>query len=212
MSDEHNNHNNNNNNNLTLKLHKLDYPTLLNHALIYSDMYLQIKYKPYFLSHVLYGCRPQVFALTPVLQEQGYAIYRLKGWFTIIPSLKKLDNKTLNTFKTYYLNHFRNFLLKNNIIILDKYNQLPARKALMTFTLNNQSKLQQYNLNIDVLDNFLFSHKGKKVITQYYVNDINAFINTIKNFEQFMSNELQTWRKGREIILIYANELNKQLL
>ncbi|MEM4324103.1 MAG: hypothetical protein QXO37_09625 [Candidatus Nitrosocaldaceae archaeon] len=103
-------------------------------------------------------------------------------------------------------------MLKNNIIILDKYNQLPARKALMTFTLNNQSKLQQYNLNIDVLDNFLFSHKGKKVITQYYVNDINAFINTIKNFEQFMSNELQTWRKGRDIMQIYANELNKQLI
>lgn len=195
-----------------IKLHKLDYPALLNHALIYSDMYLHIKYKAYFLCHVLYGNRPQVFALDPVITEQGYAIYKLKGWFTIIPSLKKLDSKTLNAFKTYYLNHFRNFLLKNNIIILDKYNQLPARKALMTYVLNNQSKLQQYNLNIDILDNFLFSHKGKKVITQYYVNDINAFINTIKNFEQFISNELHIWRKGREIMQIYVNELNKQLL
>lgn len=195
-----------------IKLHKLDYPILLNHALIYSDMYLQVKYKPYFLCHVLYGNRPQVFTLDPVLQEQGYAIYKLKGWFTIIPSLKKLDGKTLNTFKTYYLNHFRNFLLKNNIIILDKYNQLPARKALMTYVLNNQSKLQQYNLNIDILDNFLFSHKGKKVITQYYVNDINAFINTIKNFEQFMSNELLAWKKGREIMQIYSNEINKHLV
>lgn len=194
------------------KLHKLDYPALLQYALFYCDTFLQYKYKVYFLCHVLYGNRLQVFATQPLVVQDGYAIHRLKGWFTIIPQLKQLDAKSLNTLKTYYINQFRNHLLKYNIIILDKYNQLPARKALMTFCLNNQSKLQQYNLNIDILDNFLFSHKGKKVITQYYVNDINAFISTIKNFEQFMSKELPSWAKARKIMQLYSNELNNKLI
>lgn len=197
--------------NTNLKLHKLDYPSLLQHALFYCDIFLQPKYKPYFLCHVLYGNRLQVFSTLPLIVQDNYAIHKLKGWFTIIPYLKQLDAKSLNTLKTYYINQFRNYLLKNNIIILDKYNQLPARKALMTYCLNNQSKLQQYNLNIDILDNFLFSHKGKKVITQYYVNDINAFISTIKNFEQFMSTELPLWKRTKEIMQLYSNELNNKL-
>lgn len=150
------------------------------------------------LTHLLYGCRISTAFMQIDHYTESYSTMNIKKYLTIIPT----PNISINVNKFNFdesakklLKHSILPMLRNRnkaLIVLDKGEQLPIRKALMSFVLLHS---QQYNLNFNLLDLFLFSHTQNlsRVTKKHYVRDFTLWVSAIASFEKAMYDNNETW-------------------